>query len=108
VDVAIDQGGCFATSLPTTHQQPTYVEEGILHYCVANIPSAVGRTATLGLTNATLAYVIQLADQGLAALKTDAGIRAGLNIHRGKITHAGVADAFGMEFNEPLHQLSLP
>lgn len=101
VDVAIDQGGCFATSRPTTHQQPTYVEEGIVHYCVANIPSAVGRTATLGLTNATLAYVIRLADAGLATLHADTGFRAGLNIYRGQLMHAGVAEAFAMPFCDP-------
>jgi alanine dehydrogenase len=100
VDVAIDQGGCFATSRPTTHQQPTYVEEGVVHYCVANIPSAVARTATLGLTNATLAYVIRLADEGLAALQGDAGFRAGLNIHRGHLTQAGVANSFSMSFSD--------
>jgi len=100
VDVAIDQGGCFATSRPTTHEHPTYVEEGVVHYCVANIPSAVGRTATLGLTNATLAYVIRLADAGVAALKMDAGFRAGLNIYRGQLTHAGVAEAFAMPFSD--------
>ncbi len=101
VDVAIDQGGCFATSKPTTHQQPTYVEDGVVHYCVANIPSAVGRTATLGLTNATLAYVIRLADVGLAALQSDAGFRAGLNIYRGQLMHAGVAETFAMPFSDP-------
>jgi len=105
VDVAIDQGGCFATSRPTTHQQPTYIEEGVVHYCVANIPSAVARTATLGLTNATLAYVIRLADSGLAALQTDSGLRAGLNIYRGQLTHAGVASAFSMGFSDPLELL---
>lgn len=101
VDVAIDQGGCFATSRPTTHQQPTYIEEGVVHYCVANIPSAVGRTATLGLTNATLSYITRLADGGLAALQADAGFRAGLNIYRGQLTQAGVAEAFIMRFSDP-------
>lgn len=100
VDVAIDQGGCFATSRPTSHQQPTYVEEGVVHYCVANIPSAVARTATLGLTNATLAYIIRLADEGLAALLADTGFRAGLNIYRGQLTQAGVADSFSMAFHD--------
>lgn len=101
VDVAIDQGGCFATSRPTTHQQPTYIEEGIVHYCVANIPSAVGRTATLGLTNATIAYVVRLADAGLAALQVDTGFRAGLNIYRGQLMQAGVAEAFTMPLSDP-------
>jgi len=102
VDVAIDQGGCFETSRPTTHQQPTYVDENIIHYCVANIPSAVGRTATLGLTNATLAYVLRLADGGVQCLKSDASLRAGLNIYRGHITHAGVAAAVGAPLVDPL------
>ena len=105
VDVAIDQGGCFETSRPTTHQQPTYVDEGVIHYCVANIPSAVGRTATLGLTNATLTYLLQLADHGLASLKTDSGLRAGLNIHRGVLTHAGVAKSFDLPVVDPLNVL---
>lgn len=96
VDVAIDQGGCFATSRPTTHQHPTYIEAGVVHYCVANIPSAVARTATLGLTNATLAYVARLADKGLAGLSTDSGFLQGLNLHRGQITHSAVAASFGM------------
>lgn len=102
VDVAIDQGGCFETSRPTTHQDPTYREEGVIHYCVANIPSAVGRTATLGLTNATLTYVLRLADEGLACLKTDAGLRSGLNIHAGQLTHNGVADSFGLPVQDAL------
>lgn len=102
VDVAIDQGGCFETSRPTTHQEPTYREEDIIHYCVANIPSAVGRTATLGLTNATLAYILRLADEGLACLKTDSGFRAGLNIYSGQLTHQGVADSFGVTARDPL------
>lgn len=96
VDVAIDQGGCFETSRPTTHQQPTYIEAGVIHYCVANIPSAVGRTATLGLTNATLAYILRLADEGLAALKTDTGFAAALNIHAGRLTQPAVAASFGL------------
>lgn len=106
VDVAIDQGGCFATSRPTSHQHPTYVEEGMVHYCVANIPSAVARTATLGLTNATLAYVVRLADEGLTTLRTDAGFRAGLNIYDGHLTQAGVANSFSMGFRDA--QLLLP
>ncbi|WP_062065349.1 alanine dehydrogenase [Cellvibrio sp. OA-2007] len=96
VDVAIDQGGCFATSKPTTHQHPTYIEEGVVHYCVANIPSAVGRTATLGLTNATLPYIIRLAEKGFVALQSDAGLLAGLNIYRGQLTQAGVAESFSL------------
>ncbi len=106
VDVAIDQGGCFETSRATTHQQPTYVEEGVIHYCVANIPSAVGRTATLGLTNATLDYIVRLADAGLAALKGDAGFSAALNIYRGELTQPAVAASFSMLWRDPFHVLN--
>ena len=106
VDVAIDQGGCFETSRATTHQHPTYIEEGVIHYCVANIPSACGRTATLGLTNATLTYILRLADAGLEAFQTDAGLLAGLNIHRGLLTQTGVAESFSMAFTDPVKLLS--
>lgn len=95
VDVAIDQGGCFATSRPTTHRQPTFSVDGVVHYCVANIPSAAARTATLALSHATLPYVQALAQNGLEALKRDSGLRAGLNVHRGQITHEAVARALG-------------
>jgi alanine dehydrogenase len=105
VDVAIDQGGCFETSRPTTHQDPTYLEENVIHYCVANIPSAVGRTATLGLTNATLTYILRLADEGLGIMKIDPGLRAGLNIYRGLVTHVGVAASFGLPAVDPLQLL---
>ena len=90
VDVAIDQGGIAETSRPTTHSSPMYVEEGVVHYCVANMPGAVARTATLALTHATLPYVQRLADLGLAALDADSGLRSGLQIHAGEITHAGL------------------
>ena len=90
VDVAIDQGGIAETSRPTTHSSPMYVEEGVVHYCVANMPGAVARTATLALTHATLPYVQRLADLGLAALDADPGLRSGLQIHAGEITHAGL------------------
>jgi alanine dehydrogenase len=96
VDVAIDQGGCFASSRPTSHQQPTFVEEGIVHYCVANIPSAVARTATLGLTNASLGYVLRLANSGLAALSKDKCFAQGLNVFSGTIVHPAVAEAFNL------------
>jgi len=98
VDVAIDQGGCFETSHPTTHQEPTFVVDGILHYCVANMPGAVPLTSTLALTNATLPYARTIADKGWqTAAAEDAGIRAGLNIVDGKIVYPGVAEAFGMD-----------
>ena len=85
VDIAIDQGGIAETSRPTSHSHPTYVEEGVVHYCVANMPSAVARTATLALTQATLPYVVELANQGLnAALARDAGLRAGLQVYAGQ------------------------
>lgn len=97
VDVAIDQGGCFETSQPTTHDQPTYVVDGVIHYCVANMPGAVAKTSTLALTNATLPYVQKIADLGWkAAMKADAGIGAGANVVEGKITCRPVAEAFGL------------
>jgi alanine dehydrogenase len=101
VDIAIDQGGCFETSRPTTHAEPTYVEEGIIHYCVTNMPGAVPRTSTFALTNATLPYVRALADHGWQkALASDAGLARGLNVHAGQITHAAVAKSLGLEFRE--------
>ena len=88
VDISIDQGGCFETSQPTTHADPTFVVDGVIHYCVANMPGAVPRTSTFALTNATLPYVRALADLGWqAALKRDPGLAAGLNVHAGEITH---------------------
>ncbi len=100
VDVAIDQGGCFETSHPTTHQEPTFVVDGIVHYCVANMPGAVPRTSTFALNNATLPYVIALADHGAAqALANDAGLVNGLNVHAGHITCAAVAEALGYDYH---------
>jgi alanine dehydrogenase len=97
VDVSIDQGGCFETSHPTTHAEPTYVIDGVVHYCVANMPGAVPRTSTFALTNATLPYVRALADLGWQrAFKLDPGLAAGLNVHAGTITHAAVAKSLGM------------
>ena len=90
VDVAIDQGGIAETSRPTTHSDPMYIEEGIVHYCVSNMPGAVARTATLALTHATLPYIRRLADLGLNAVEADPGLRLGLQIHAGEITHAGL------------------
>ncbi len=95
VDVAIDQGGIAETSRPTTHSQPFFVAEGIVHYCVTNIPGAVARTATKALTHATLPYVQALAAQGLAATDADGGLKAGLQVHAGRITHAGLAQDLG-------------
>jgi len=104
VDIAIDQGGCFETSRPTTHAAPTYVDEGVVHYCVTNMPGAVARTSTLALSNVTLPYVAAIARSGWqAALAADPGFAAGLNVHAGRIRHAGVARALGLEF-EPFLQ----
>ena len=92
VDVAIDQGGCFETSHPTTHAEPIFEVDGIIHYCVANIPGAVPQTSTLALTNATLPYAIKLADQGWEkACEADPGLQLGLNIVNGKIVYPAVA-----------------
>ena len=103
VDVAIDQGGCFETSHPTTHAEPIFEVDGVVHYCVANIPGAVPCTSTLALTNATLPYAIKLADMGWeAACRADAGLAKGLNVVDGKVTFPGVAEAFGMECHAAL------
>lgn len=100
VDVAIDQGGCFETSRPTTHAEPVYEVDGIVHYCVANIPGAVPFTSTLALTNATLPYALRLADKGWQqACAEDPGLKLGLNVVDGKVTFPGVAEAFGMELH---------
>ena len=95
VDVAIDQGGCFETSRATTHQDPTYVIDDVVHYCVANMPGGVARTSTMALTNATLPYAINLANKGLQALRDDEHLRNGLNVHAGHITFDAVAQALG-------------
>ena len=102
VDVAIDQGGCFETSHPTTHEEPTYYVDGILHYCVANIPGAVPYTSTLALTNATLPYALQLADKGWRkACADNEELRKGLNVVEGKVVYKEVAEAWGLPY-EPL------
>ena len=101
VDVAIDQGGCFETSRPTTHSEPTYTVDGIIHYCVANIPGAVANTSTLALTNATQRYAVALANKGWKkACKDDPSLAKGLNVVEGKITFKAVADVFGLEYTE--------
>ncbi|MGC2198732.1 MAG: alanine dehydrogenase [Stellaceae bacterium] len=102
VDISIDQGGCFETSRPTTHAAPTYVEEGVVHYCVTNMPGAVARTSTVALNNATLPFVLALADHGWqAALSNDPHLRNGLNICRGQVTHPAVARDLGLPFTPP-------
>jgi alanine dehydrogenase len=99
VDVSIDQGGCFETSKPTTHSNPTYIVDEIVHYCVANIPGAVPRTSTFALTNATLPFVRALAARGVKeALANDANLRNGVNVHAGAITHHAVATALQMPY----------
>lgn len=101
VDVSVDQGGCFETTRPTTHADPTYVVDGVIHYCVSNIPGCVPRTATLALTNATLPYVLQLANKGFErAVRENPALAKGVNTYAGNMTCGGVADAFGLECAE--------
>jgi alanine dehydrogenase len=105
VDVAVDQGGCLETSRPTTHSNPTYVEEGVLHYCVANIPGAVPRTSTFALTNATLPYVLRLAAKGfIEAVTSDPGLKAGVNTFGGEVTYEAVARSQGLDYT-PLESI---
>jgi alanine dehydrogenase len=97
VDVAVDQGGCVETIKPTTHEDPTYFVDGVLHYAVANMPGAVPRTSTLALTNATLPYGLKLANMGWKdACRQDSALKLGLNVVDGKIVYPGVAEAFGL------------
>jgi alanine dehydrogenase len=108
VDVSIDQGGCFETSRPTTHSNPTYVVDGVVHYCVTNMPGAVARTSTFALNNATLPFTLALADMGFRqAMALDCHLRDGLNIIAGKVTHEAVAAAHGLEFVSPEQALAL-
>ncbi|HYE15151.1 MAG TPA: alanine dehydrogenase [Pyrinomonadaceae bacterium] len=105
VDVAVDQGGCIETTRPTTHSNPTFYEEGVLHYCVANMPGAVPRTSTFALTNATLPYVVKLANLGfLDAISSDPGLREGVNTYAGKLTYEAVAVAQGLDYT-PLEEM---
>jgi alanine dehydrogenase len=107
VDVAIDQGGCCETSKPTTHSHPTYVVDGIVHYCVANMPGAVARTSTFALNHATLPFALALADKGWReALRKDPHLRAGLNVHDGKVTCAPVAEAHGLPYTPADRELN--
>ena len=101
VDVSIDQGGCFETSHPTTHDDPTFVIDGVVHYCVANMPGAAPRTSSEALNHATLPFGLQLAGKGLDALKADPHLAKGLNVLGGKITHPAVAEAVGKPFSDP-------
>jgi alanine dehydrogenase len=107
VDVAIDQGGCFETSRATTHQEPTFVIDGVVHYCVANMPGAVARTSTLALNNATLAHGLALANQGWqAAMRENIHLRQGLNICQGKVTYQAVSEALGLPYTDPMPLLA--
>jgi alanine dehydrogenase len=102
VDVAIDQGGCFETSRPTTHHDPTFEVDGVIHYCVANMPGAVPISSTFALTNATLPYVLALADHGVAeAVTRDPGLRLGVNVAAGRVTHPAVAESVEVEYTPP-------
>lgn len=102
VDVAVDQGGCFETTRPTTHDDPTYIVDGVVHYCVANMPSAVARTSTYALNAATLSYAKSIAALGWkAALRSDLHLRNGLNICDGKLTCEPVANALGLDYVDP-------
>jgi alanine dehydrogenase len=106
IDIAIDQGGCCETSRPTTHDRPVFVEEGVIHYCVTNMPGAVARTSTFALNNATLPFVLALADKGWRkAMVDDANLRHGLNIADGHVTHTAVASEFGLPSLDPLRLL---
>ncbi|EJF1756535.1 alanine dehydrogenase [Vibrio cholerae] len=108
VDVAIDQGGCFETSHPTTHAEPTYIVDDVVHYCVANMPGAVARTSTFALNNATLPYIVKLANKGYQkALLEDAGFLKGLNVIHGKVTYKEVAGNFGLDYVDPAKAIAM-
>ena len=101
VDVAVDQGGCFETTAPTTHENPTFIIDDVIHYCVANMPGAVPATSTIALTNATLPYAIQLAGKGWQqACRDSTPLKLGLNVVHGKVVYKGVADAFNLPYEE--------
>ncbi|MBX3011912.1 MAG: alanine dehydrogenase [Caldilineaceae bacterium] len=106
VDVAVDQGGCIETSRPTTHSNPTYVIDGVVHYCVANMPGAVPRTSTFALVNQTMTYTLRLAGEGLSAIQNSQPLCLGLNTHRGQLTYAAVAQAFDMVYTDPHNALA--
>ena len=106
VDVAVDQGGCVETTRATTHSNPTYEIDGVVHYCVANMPGAVPRTSTFALNNQTAVYTLHLANEGLDAVRKDTALQLGLNTYQGAITHPAVAEAFVLNYNNPLSALS--
>ena len=102
IDVAIDQGGCCETSRPTTHSDPTYIQDDVVHYCVTNMPGAVGRTSTFALCNVTLPWALRIAADGIeTAAREQPPIAAAVNIHRGEITNRAVAETFGMPYSDP-------
>jgi alanine dehydrogenase len=108
VDVAIDQGGCAETSRPTTHSEPTYIVDGVVHYCVTNMPGAVARTSTFALSNATIPFVLALADKGWRrALSEDPHLRSGLNVHDGRVTHKAVAEAHKLPYTHADHAIRI-
>lgn len=96
VDISIDQGGSAETSRPTAHHNPIYIDEGVVHYCVTNMPAIVPHTSTYALTNVTLSYALELADKGVSALQPNAALRRGLNTIQGQVAHPGVATAFNL------------
>lgn len=106
VDVAVDQGGCVETTRPTTHSNPTYEIDGVVHYCVANMPGAVPRTSTFALNNQTAVYTLRLANEGLDAVRKDRALQYGLNTYRGLVTYPAVAEAFGLTCAKPMEALS--
>jgi len=105
VDVAVDQGGCVETTHATTHSNPTYEIDGVVHYCVANMPGAVPRTSTFALNNQTAIYTLNLANEGLDAVRKNQALQYGLNTYRGLVTYPAVAEAFGMKFTEPMQAM---
>ncbi|KXK17778.1 MAG: Alanine dehydrogenase 2 [Armatimonadetes bacterium OLB18] len=108
VDVSVDQGGCFETTKATTHGNPVYTVDGVVHYAVANMPGAVAHTSTYALTNATLPYVLRIADHGLDALRQDEALRKGLNVAEGAVTLQPIAEQFGYPFVPAIEYLNLP
>lgn len=106
VDVAVDQGGCIETSRPTTHSNPTFERDGVVHYCVANMPSAVPRTSTFALNNQTVVYTLRLAAEGLDAIRKSPALQYGLNIHRGMVTYPAIAEEFGLKYVNPVQALN--
>jgi alanine dehydrogenase len=105
VDVAVDQGGCVESARPTTHSNPTYEVDGVVHYCVANMPGAVPRTSTFALGNQTAVYILRLANEGLDALRNDQALQCGLNTYNGLLTYAAVAETIDLKYTDPLEAL---